>query len=228
MHPIPDHITPDVSDFLRGFCRAWASRYSEAIPVDALAILYGQWCNECTGQDAGGTWRRGFACHHYNYGNIRAIGATGAWWAGDVVDLPGAWEVVDGQRVVTGGGFRAYRTPEDGAADLLALLASRYPVAVSTLRGTIERPDRANLYASCLHAGGYFTAPQGQYAMVVRDRAARFEREVGVDAIAAAIADAATIYAQPAAPPRSLDGATDAGGGGTVEPGQPVDPSEAP
>lgn len=155
--------------FVRAFYRAW--KYTQGRPSYlAAAILFGQYAFE-TG------W--GKFCYCFNLGNIRA---TKGWIAagGGYFELPGAWEIVNGQRVIAGGYFRGFEQPktgpeeslDQGMEDHLAFLSTldRYAPAFEVLQEAASQPfTKENclkygaLFVRKLKEGGYFTGDLTNY-----------------------------------------------------------------
>ena len=117
---------------------------------------------------------RGAACWNFNVGNIRAF----AGYLGDVIDLPGATEVVDGKTIVTGGAFRAYDSLEHGVYDFLETLKSDFPDAWEELRHPHPNP---RALVDAMKRDRYFTGDVGAYAAAVASIAAGFAHEFAAE-----------------------------------------------
>ena len=126
------------------------------------AIMFGQFAFE-TG------W--GDHCFCWNLGNVRA---TSEWERShDSFELPGAWEIVNGKRIVTGGRFRAHASLREGMESHVAFLSGMriYAPAFEVLVQASFVPftkAAARYYADrfvyALKAGGFFTGPLVEYA----------------------------------------------------------------
>lgn len=149
--------SPTREEFVKAFFETW--RYSEGRPsLLAAALLYAQFAFE-TG--------RGKYCYCWNLGNVRK-----GSWTGDVFELPTAWEIINGARVVTGGYFRAFGSLAEGMDHHLQFLSSlsRYDRAFQVLvKASALACNKSNIQAlgteiiAALKAGGYFTGPLEDY-----------------------------------------------------------------
>ncbi len=128
---------------------AWSAVTGEAPSRETLAVLTAQWAHE-TG--------RGASMYNYNFGGIKGHGPSGLTVELKTREGWGATErtIVDG--------FRAYRTPTEGAIDYVKLLTSRYKGATEAAR----RGDAVGFVRS-LKAGGYFTGNEAAYVRSVSD-----------------------------------------------------------
>ena len=112
-------------------------------PREMVAVLSAQWAHE-TG--------RGASMFNYNFGGIKGTGPSGLSVVQRTREGWGASERTIKDR------FRAYRTPEEGAADFVGLLARRYPAALEAA----ERGD-THSFVRALKAKGYFTGNEHAY-----------------------------------------------------------------
>lgn len=96
---------------------------------------------------------RGTQMYNYNFGGIKGQSPSGqtAHYM--------TREVQNGQSVHLQQGFRAYKTLDDGAADYVTLMQTRFGSAMPAA----ERGD-LNGFASALKGAGYYTAPESEYA----------------------------------------------------------------
>lgn len=147
--------TPRV--YASAFIRAWRLLYPD-FPTQAQAgVLFAQWMVETSGK----------ACWNWNIGNVKV---TPAQVVADVpwFDLPGTWEIVNGQRVVLKEGdpgrrFRAFTTLEEAMREHLAFLRNkRYAPSWPY----VEAGDPAG-FARALKRQGYYTAPVDDYASIM-------------------------------------------------------------
>lgn len=112
-----------------------------------------------------GSWR---ACMNYNLAGIKHVAGDGHDYASYQTH-----EVLNGQTVTIVQTFRAYPTLDAGVADWLALLRGRFGYAWPA----IEAADVAD-FAHRLHARGYYTAPEQQYAAGLRARYAALDAKI--------------------------------------------------
>ncbi len=155
--------TPTRAEFLSAFYRAW--HYTEGRPsLLAGAILFAQFAFETA-------W--GKHCYNWNLGNVRAFDSYIKIPGNDWFDLPGAWEIVNGQRVIAGGNFRSHSDLDAGMVAHLEFLdgLSRYEPAFVVLQTAAVSPltkENAAKYGrkfvEDLKAGGYFTGPLTDYS----------------------------------------------------------------
>lgn len=167
---VPRLVTsPSRKEFLEAFYEAWV--YSQGRPSRLVAaILFAQFAFE-TG------W--GKYCYCWNLGNVRAQDT----YKGKAFQLPGAWEIVNGERVIQGGYFRAHDSLFDGMDAHLMFLASlkRYDKAFSVLiEAATMACDKPNIalmgekFVRMLKAGGYFTGYEEDYVRGVINIAMSF------------------------------------------------------
>lgn len=90
--------------------------------------------------------------YNYNFGGIKGTGPSGLSVVQRTREGWGASERTIKDR------FRAYSTPEEGAADFVGLLAKRYPAALEAA----ERGDTHG-FVRALKARGYFTGNEHAY-----------------------------------------------------------------
>lgn len=95
---------------------AWHHFYGSYPSKRQLAVLWGQYMIETGGKSA----------YNYNLGNVKHVDGDGYDW----FDLPGTWEMVNGQKVVLPEGskgrrFRSYKNLEHGMRSHLDFLKNR-------------------------------------------------------------------------------------------------------
>jgi flagellum-specific peptidoglycan hydrolase FlgJ len=149
-------------DFVDSLLDQWV--YTQGRPsLLVAAVLFAQYAFE-TG------W--GKYCFNYNLGNVRAFEAYTKNPLNDWFELPGAWEIVDGKRVVAGGYFRSHESLDAGMAAHLAFLAGldRYRLAFQVLQeAALANATKANAdsfarrFVRALKAAGYFTGDATDY-----------------------------------------------------------------
>lgn len=127
--------------------QAWSTTLGEPAPKQAVAVLTAQWAHE-TG--------RGRSMYNYNFGGIKGAGPSGLTVVQRTKEGCGETE-----RTIKDG-FRAYRTPDEGALDYVRLLARRYPAALDAARA-----GDPVAFVHQLKQGGYFTGNEAEYARSV-------------------------------------------------------------
>lgn len=111
-------------------------------------------------------------CYCWNLGNVRA---DSEWIkkGNDYFELPGAWEIINGKKVIAGGFFRAHKSLNDGISSHINFLEmnSRYSQAFDVLQETRSiyfSKDAAKEYsikfAIALKRGGYYTGSLEEYS----------------------------------------------------------------
>jgi flagellum-specific peptidoglycan hydrolase FlgJ len=100
--------------------------------------------------------------YNYNFGGIKGRGTAGT-------AVLRTTEVIGGNEQVVRDGFRAYRTLDEGAADFVKTVGTRFRGAI----GAAEKGDVAG-FAHALKQAGYYTASEDAYARGL-------ERLVGAD-----------------------------------------------
>lgn len=148
--------------FARGVIEAWETLYGEVPSKETIGVLWGQYMIE-TG---------GAAVWNYNVGNVKHVSGDGYDW----IDLPGTWEIVNGQKVTLPEGdpgrlFRAYDSFSHAFKSHLAFLKKRYGLAWTNL---VDGKPRE--FAYNLKKQGYYTGPEDIYANVVEARFRDFVR----------------------------------------------------
>lgn len=137
----------DAGQLRAALAAAWAEKFGEPPPANAVAVLLSQIALE-TGLRA---------CWNWNLGNVKA--AKGQ----DFCELAGVWEVINGKRVdlpkgAPGTQFRAFATLADGVRAYLDVLHRRFSKSwPAVLAGDPAR------FAELLRAQGYYTAPLDHY-----------------------------------------------------------------
>lgn len=154
--------TASRESFVDAFDVSWV--FSQGRPsILTPALLFAQYAFETA-------W--GKACFNDNLGNVRAFDE---WVSSgrNYFELPSAWEIIDGKRVVTGGNFRAFADLADGMFEHLHFLASlkqyhhawQALVEAASTQATKENADRlGRQLVRALKRGGYFTGPEDAYA----------------------------------------------------------------
>lgn len=158
-------------DYARAFIRAWRGLYAGYPGKDQCGVLYAQWMVETSG----------VACWNWNIGNVK-ITQSQVDAGVPYVDLPGTWEMIDGKRVVLQTGdpgrrFRAYRSLDDAMGEHLRFLRTRR-YAPSWPFVEAGDPDG---FARALKRQGYYTAPADDYARIMRQAHAQFQRSSAFD-----------------------------------------------
>jgi len=141
---------------------AWTDVMGEPPSRSTVAVLTAQWAHETGG---------GRSMLNYNFGGIKGTGPSGLSASYGTKEGWGASEVH-----VTDT-FRAYRTPEEGAKDYVALLARRFPKAVEAAKA--GDPDA---FVRGLKERGYFTGNETAYRNNVASLSAQ-ALEQGFDAV---------------------------------------------
>jgi len=103
--------------FAKGIIEAWKSLYGNVPSKETIGVLWGQYMIETGGKSI---W-------NYNIGNVKHVSGDGYNW----FDLPGTWEIVNGQKVVLPEGsagrlFRAYDSFGHAFKSHLKFLEKRY------------------------------------------------------------------------------------------------------
>lgn len=177
--------TPTRDEFVSSMRRALMAEGLPVLSTLSIALLFAQFAFE-TG------WGR--YCFCYNLGNVRA---SSGWIAagGDYFELPSAWEIVKGKKVVTGGKFRAHRDLDEGCEDhvlFLSSLSTYAPAwAVIVAAANIEQHDvsefvvahYAERFVTRLKEGGYFTGDELEYIHGVASIAQAFIKSVAFDSM---------------------------------------------
>lgn len=141
-------------DYARALLRAWKAECNVLPTKQAAGVLWSQYMIE-TG---------GAACWCWNLGNVKVT--QGQVDAGvPYFDLPGTWEIINGQRVVLKEGdpgrrFRAFASLEEGMLEHFRFLRNRRYKASWP---SVEEGDCLG-FARHLKAAGYFTASAEAYA----------------------------------------------------------------
>ena len=141
--------TPLTPGEIRGaLSLAYQKLHDEAPPPKLLDVLSAQVSTETAS---------GASMHNYNFGGIKGTSPQGL--------TARAWthEVYGGKEVRLKDGFRAYRTPVEGAIDSLSFLEKRFPRAIDA-----AKTGDVGGYVARLKAGRYFTADETQYANAMR------------------------------------------------------------
>ncbi len=137
---------------MNGIRQALAGAYRQAhgsnIPGKMLDILSAHVAHETA---------RGDRMFNYNFGGIKGTGPSG------LTTKYQTTEVFDGETKKLVDGFRAYRSPEEGAGDYLKLLHDRFPAAFQD-----AKQGDVTAFAGSLKQAGYFTADLEGYARALR------------------------------------------------------------
>jgi hypothetical protein len=146
---VPTRATPLSPGQIRSsLAVAYQKLHGRQAPRELLDTLTAQVCTETAS---------GSRMHDYNFGGIKGEGPSG------LTARVHTREILDGREVKIRDGFRAYRTPVEGATDYVAFLERRFPKALDAAReGDVDR------YVGALKAGRYFTADESAYAAAVR------------------------------------------------------------
>lgn len=144
-------------DYARAAINAWRFIYTTFPTKEQVGVLYAQWMVETGGKH----------CWNWNIGNVKVtqgqVDAGVPWF-----DLPGTWEIINGQRVTLKEGdpgrrFRAYASLDAGMAEHLAFLRNkRYAPSWPY----VERGDPDG-FARALKRQGYYTASADDYARIM-------------------------------------------------------------
>ena len=127
---------------------AYQKLHGRDAPRELLDTLTAQVCTETAS---------GAKMHDYNFGGIKGQSPRG------LTARVNTREVLDGREVKIKDGFRAYRSPVEGAIDYVSFLERRFPRALdAAAKGDV------NGYVGALKAGRYFTADESAYAAAVR------------------------------------------------------------
>jgi len=141
---------------------AWTQRYGRPPSKQTLAVLTAQWSHETGG---------GKSMLNYNFGGIKGVGPSG---------LTARYKTREGwgkteRKIVDG--FRAYRSPQEGASDYLSLLDRKYPEALNAARNG----DTAG-FVRGLKQRRYFTGNEAAYTRNV-SRLANLAMNNGFNAV---------------------------------------------
>lgn len=148
---------PSPRDYARAFIRAWRRLYPTYPTQEQCGVLYAQWMVETGGKH----------CWNWNIGNVKVTQAqvdAGVSW----IDLPGTWEIINGQRVVLTPGdpgrrFRAFATLDEAMCEHLSFLRNkRYAPSWPFVEA--GDPDG---FARALKKQGYYTASADDYARIM-------------------------------------------------------------
>lgn len=149
----PPRVVPRMRTVLSGeqaaeaLRNAWQQSMGSAPSRGTLSVLTAQWAHE-TG--------RGQSMMNFNFGGIKGTGPTG------MTATYATHEGFGSTKHRIEDGFRAYDTPQQGAADYMSLLVRRYPGAISAAEQ--ENPSK---FVHALREGGYFTGDPTAYARSV-------------------------------------------------------------
>ncbi len=143
-----------MTDYARALLRAWKAECNVFPAKEAAGVLWAQYMIETGGA---ATW-------NFNLGNVKVTQAQVD--AGvPYFDLPGTWEIIDGQRVVLQPGdpgrrFRAFASLDDAMLEHFRFLRNR---RYKSSWPSVEAGD-CTAFARHLKAAGYFTASAEAYA----------------------------------------------------------------
>jgi flagellar protein FlgJ len=138
-------LTPmRASDAAAAISNAYTSVMGAPPSKATLAVLVSQWSLETGG---------GRAMMDYNFGGIK-----GRSPGGQSVSYPTTEGSGDAVRSIVDS-FRAYNSPQEGAADYVRLLRDRFPNALAQARA-----GNPAGFAHALKSGGYFTGSEKAYA----------------------------------------------------------------
>lgn len=141
---------------------AWRQQLGGEPARSALLVLLAQWSLETAGGSASNNW---------NLAGIKYTPGCGADYAQYLTR-----EVQAGKAVTLMQRFRAYDSLEDGAADYLRLLRTRFGAAMAfAAAGDVQA------FAHALKLAGYYTAPEDEYAAGLRARYALLDQAIDED-----------------------------------------------
>ncbi len=132
------------SDAAAAISNAYTSVLGTSPSKATLAVLVSQWSLETGG---------GRAMMDYNFGGIKGRSPSG-----QSVSYPTTEGSGDSVRSIVDS-FRAYGSPQEGAADYVRLLRDRFPNALAQARA-----GNPAGFAHALKSGGYFTGSEKAYA----------------------------------------------------------------
>jgi hypothetical protein len=127
--------------------RAWTAQFGSKAPPNTVGILRAQWALE-TGSGA--------SMYNYNFAGIKGVGPSGLSVSQRTTEGFGATE-----RHITDK-FRAYSSADEGAADYIHLLSTKYPAAIDAAKN-----GDASGFVSALHARSYFTGDEQGYTKAI-------------------------------------------------------------
>ncbi len=127
--------------------RAWTAQFGSKAPPNTVGILRAQWALE-TGSGA--------SMYNYNFAGIKGVGPSGLSVSQRTTEGFGATA-----RHITDR-FRAYSSADEGAADYIHLLSTKYPAAMEAAKNG----DAAG-FVSALHAKSYFTGDEQDYTKAI-------------------------------------------------------------
>ena len=176
-----------IADMVGAMAAAWRDVLGNDPAPSSLGVLLAQWALE-TAQGAS------MVC--YNVGNFKAPNPK----PDDLFCYFATWEVVNGQRIELrppdpGCRFAAFATLTDGCHAYLTAMISRWRSAWPfVILGDVDG------FAAELHAHGYYTAPEAEYAKGMHARLALLEPTIERVLAAAAPTDPAPMAVVPAQP----------------------------
>jgi len=131
------------SEAAEAIASAWTEVVGTPPSQSTVAVLTAQWAHETN---------RGRAMLNYNFGGIKGTGPSGLSASYGTKEGSGASEVHITDT------FRAYRTPEEGAKDYVALLSRRFPKAIDAAKS-----GDPSGFVRALKERGYFTGDETAY-----------------------------------------------------------------
>jgi hypothetical protein len=143
----PNHTPLGGDEAASALSNAYASVTGRAPTAKQLSLLVAQWSLETGG---------GRAMMNYNFGGIKGTSPSGMSTAYKTKEGYGATE-----RTITDQ-FRAYRTPQEGAADYLRVLRAHFPKSFDAVRA-----GDAQVFAHTLKREGYYTGNEADYTKAI-------------------------------------------------------------
>lgn len=166
--PVADRLVPtvrtriSVQPLYAVLRNAWRSQLGSEPARSALLVLLAQWSLETANGSASNNW---------NLAGIKYAPGCGSDYAQYLTR-----EVVAGKPITVMQRFRAYDSLEDGAADYLRLLRTRFGAAWAfAVAGDVQA------FAHALKLARYYTAPEDQYVAGLRSRYALLDQAIDED-----------------------------------------------
>jgi flagellum-specific peptidoglycan hydrolase FlgJ len=170
----PTRTVVSATDLYAVLRAAWRQQLGTDPLRASLLVLLSQWSLETAD---------GAKCMNWNLGGIKWTPACGHDYA-----AYDTHEVIGGKTITVVQRFRAYDNLDQGAADYLRLLRTRFAASWPA----VEAGDPAD-FARRLKAAGYYTAPEQEYESGLRSRYTMLDKAIGLDTTEDLIADAGPI-----------------------------------